>query len=174
MGDALDGKSYADQLQGIETFVHLVGVSRPAPWKARQFEAVDLASVRASLTIAQTRRIRHFVYVSVAQPAPIMKAYIRVRAECEALIQASGLTATILRPWYVLGPGHRWPYALLPLYRLLELLPATRESSRRLGLVTRRQMTDALAWAIEHPPQKLRIIEVSQLRDVKSLRCVAE
>ena len=23
---------------------------------------------------------------------------------------------TILRPWYVLGPGHRWPYALKPMY----------------------------------------------------------
>jgi len=45
-----------------------------------------------------------------------MKAYIAVREECEEIIQESGLNATILRPWYVLGPGHRWPYMLLPMY----------------------------------------------------------
>jgi uncharacterized protein YbjT (DUF2867 family) len=169
-GDALDSKSYADQLKGADTFVHLVGVSRPAPWKAKQFQAIDLVSVRASLAAAQAANIRHFVYVSVAHPAPVMKAYIRVRAECEALIQASGLPATILRPWYVLGPGHWWPYALLPLYRLFERLPATRESSLRLGLITRAQITDALVWTVEHPPEKLRILEVSQIRDVSGLQ----
>jgi uncharacterized protein YbjT (DUF2867 family) len=36
-----------------------------------------------------------------------MKAYIEVHAECEALVRQSGMNATILRPWYILGPGHR-------------------------------------------------------------------
>ena len=67
------------------------------------------------------------MYLSVAQPAPMMKAYIAVRAECEAEILTAGLNATILRPWYVLGPGHRWPYVLIPLYRVLEMIPSTRE-----------------------------------------------
>jgi len=49
-----------------------------------------------------------------------MRAYIAVRKECEAILAASGLTTTILRPWYVLGPGHRWPVILLPFYRLAE------------------------------------------------------
>jgi uncharacterized protein YbjT (DUF2867 family) len=28
------------------------------------------------------------------------------RTRCEEMIRESGLNATILRPWYVLGPGH--------------------------------------------------------------------
>ena len=52
---------------------------------------------------------------------PMMKAYIQVRSECEAMIRESGMNATILRPWYVLGPGHRWPYLLLPVYKIMEL-----------------------------------------------------
>jgi hypothetical protein len=40
------------------------------------------------------------------------------------------MNATILRPWYVLGPGHQWPYLLLPMYKLMELLPSTREGAR--------------------------------------------
>ncbi len=55
----------------------------------------------------------------------VMKAYQAARAEGERMIRESGLAATILRPWYVLGPGHRWPYALVPMYWLFERIPAT-------------------------------------------------
>ena len=72
----------------------------------------------------------HVVYVSVAQPAPMMHAYIAVRAEGEAALAASGLTATVLRPWYVLGPGHWWPLTLVPLYAIARLLPSTRAGIR--------------------------------------------
>jgi uncharacterized protein YbjT (DUF2867 family) len=102
--------------------------------------------------------------VSVAHPAPVMKAYIAVRQEGERLVRASGARATILRPWYVLGPGHLWPYALLPLYALLERLPSTAEGARRLGLVTRRQIVAALVQAVENPPDAVRIVEVPEIR----------
>jgi uncharacterized protein YbjT (DUF2867 family) len=93
-----------------------------------------------------------------------MKAYIAVRTECENLIRNSGLKATILRPWYVLGPGHRWPYALLPLYWLFERLPATREGAQRLGLVTLEQMLAALTNAVDHPREGQRILGVPAIR----------
>ena len=93
-----------------------------------------------------------------------MKAYIQVRAECEAMIRQSGMNATILRPWYVLGPGHRWPYFLLPIYKLMELLPQTRAGATRLGLVTLEQMSQALLRAVETPTQGVRIVEVPQIR----------
>jgi uncharacterized protein YbjT (DUF2867 family) len=108
--------------------------------------------------------VQHFIYVSVAHPAPVMKAYIEVRSQCEAVIRQSGMNATILRPWYVLGPGHRWPYLLLPMYKLMELLPATREGATRLGLVTLEQMTRALVHAVENPGRGVNIVEVPQIR----------
>jgi hypothetical protein len=74
------------------------------------------------------------------------------------------MNATILRPWYILGPGHRWPYALLPMYRLMELLPSTRAGARRLGLVTLAQMTRGLVQAVENPCCGVRIVEVPQIR----------
>ena len=64
---------------------------------------------------------------------------------------------------YVLGPGHRWPYLLLRLYQLMELLPATRDGAKRLGLVTE-PMTQALVRAVETPAQGVRIVEVPQIR----------
>ena len=95
-----------------------------------------------------------------------MKAYIAVRAECETAIVAAGLNATILRPWYVLGPGHRWPYAILPVYWVLEKLPNTKESAERLGLITIGQMLNALVWAIENPPSGVEILDVPKIREL--------
>lgn len=163
-GDALDAASFADRVAPADTLVHMIGVSHPAPWKAAQFRSVDLASVRASVAAARAAGVRHFVYLSVAQPAPAMRAYVAVRAECEALIAASGLDATFVRPWYVLGPGHRWPYALVPLYALFERLPATRDTARRLGLVKRHEMIATLVWSVENPPSGVRILDVAAIR----------
>jgi len=108
--------------------------------------------------------VGHFVYVSVAQPAPLMWHYIAVRQVAEDRIRASGIPATILRPWYVLGPGRRWPGVLLPLYALCECLPATRPGAQRLGMVTRKQMVCALVAAIEAGPGRHGIIDVPAIR----------
>jgi len=164
-GDALDAASFAAAIPKQATVVHLVGTPRPHPSKAAEFQRVDLGSIRATTTAAQRRGASHIVYVSVAHPAPVMHTYIAARVEGEALVAATGIPATILRPWYVLGPGHRWPMLLLPLYALLRLLPATRESAKRLGLVTQAQMTAALLDAVANPPGAgMRIVEVSGIR----------
>ena len=57
-----------------------------------------------------------------------MHAYIAARIEAEAHLQASSVSHTVLRPWYVLGPGHPWP-------RVLEV-PDIRERGRACGDAT--------------------------------------
>lgn len=168
-GDALDAATYRARVPQGATFVHLVGVAHPSPKKAPQFRAVDLASLKAALAVAVPAGVSHFVYLSVAHPAPAMKAYWEARAEGESLLLATGLPATILRPWYVLGPSHRWPYLLLPLYAIAELLPATRGGALRLGLVSRAQMTAALVEAVETPPAGVRVVTVPEIRTAPAL-----
>ena len=163
-GNALDAISYADRIASSHTFVQLVGVAHPSPSKSAEFRNIDRASALGAITAAKNSGIQHFVYLSVAQPTPMMKSYIAVRAECEAALHAAGMNVTIVRPWYVLGPGHRWPYALLPMYWLCERIPSTRDGARRLGLVTLPQMTRTLVSAIENPCIGARIIEVPQIR----------
>lgn len=164
LGDALDRRTFESEIAPADTFVQLVGVSHPSPAKARAFEAIDLVSVRESAAAAATARVGHFVYVSVAHPAPIMHAYIAARSKGEALIRGHGLRATFLRPWYVLGPGHRWAHALRPLYWLCERIPATRAGALRLGLVTLPQMLAALVDAVESPPADTRVMSVEDIR----------
>lgn len=152
IGDVFDAQAIAAALVPGDTLVHLVGTPHPSPSKSAEFRRIDLASARSAIDAAARAGIAHFVYVSVAHPAPIMRAYIAARREAEQHLVASGLTATVLRPWYVLGPGHRWPYLLVPLYAAASLVPSMRDGASRLGLVTVAQMVRALAHAVEHPP----------------------
>ncbi len=167
VGDAVDGASYEQHLAGCDTFIQLVGVAHPSPAKAKEFVAIDQRSGIEAIRAAKRAGIAHFIYVSVAHPAPAMHAYIASRSACGAELEASGLNATILRPWYVLGPGHRWPYVLIPFYWLAERISSTRESARRLGLVTVEQMLRTLAEAVDHPPSGVSVIEVPAIRATK-------
>jgi uncharacterized protein YbjT (DUF2867 family) len=164
VGNALEADSYRNRITPAHTFVQLVGVSHPSPSKAAEFQKIDRAAGLGAIAAAKGAGIQHFIYLSVAQPAPVMKSYIAVRAECEATLLASGMNVTIVRPWYVLGPGHRGPYALLPMYWLCERIPATREGARRLGLVTLAQMVATLVSAVENPSVGARFINVPQIR----------
>jgi uncharacterized protein YbjT (DUF2867 family) len=166
-GNALDGASYASEVAPSDTFVQLVGVAHPSPAKAAQFRQIDLPSGLGAVSAAKSAGIRHFIYLSVAHPAPMMHAYIAVRTECEAAIESAGLNATILRPWYVLGPGHRWPYLLIPIYKMAELLPSTREGAQRLGLVTLEQMINAMIFAVENSVQGRRVMNVPEIRSAR-------
>jgi uncharacterized protein YbjT (DUF2867 family) len=164
LGDALRAETYASNIAPADTFVHLVGVAHPSPSKAEEFRKIDLVSAREAVNAAKQAGIRHFVYLSVARPAPMMKTYQEVRAEGEAMVIASGIPATFVRPWYVLGPGRSWPRMLQPFYALARLFPPTRDGANRLGLVTLEQMTQTLAWAVEHPPEQLQVFEPPQIK----------
>jgi len=162
-GNALDRTTFSGKIAGTDAYVQLVGVAHPRPAKPRQFREIDLKSCQESLAAALANNVKHFVYVSVAHPAPAMKASIEVRTRCEELIRTSGLHATILRPWYVLGPGHDWSYLLKPFYWMARQIPASRAGAKRLGLVTLTQMISALAASVASPADGIRIVEVPKI-----------
>jgi uncharacterized protein YbjT (DUF2867 family) len=98
IADPLEVDSYTESIRGCDTFIHLIGVPHPSPAKAAQFRAIDLPSIQIAVKAARDAGIRHFIYLSVAQPASMMQAFIAVRAEGEALVRASGMKATFVRP----------------------------------------------------------------------------
>jgi nucleoside-diphosphate-sugar epimerase len=164
-GNALDDMTFANAVAPCDTFVHLIGTPHPSPAKARQFREIDLVSVQAAAAAAKHAWISHFIYLSVAYPAPIMHEYIAVRQEGEALIRATGMPATFLRPFYVLGPGHWWPYPLVPVFALMRQIPATHDGAERLGPVSLKQMIRSLVFAVENPPATgVRALNAAEIR----------
>ena len=168
-GNPLDAASFAERVAPASTFVQLVGAPHPAPWKAAAFAAIDLPAGLAGLAAARAARARHFVYLSVAQPAPVMRAYQSARAAVESELRqaasSDGMAVTILRPWYVLGPGRQWPGLFSPLYRILEGIPATRALALRTGLVDLHDLIASMVATIESPPFGVRILDVPAIRN---------
>ena len=135
IGKALLGGSYADRISPADTFVQLVGVAHPSPAKAEEFRKIDLPSGLGAPRAAKQAGIRHFVYVSVAHPAPTIDAYIAVRAECEVAIGAVGLNATILRaPGTFSARDTGGRIFFFPCTNSRRLFPKTRGWSVAIGL----------------------------------------
>lgn len=166
LGNPLEHESFKGKLKLHDTFVQLAGTSHPSPWKAKKFKSVDLQAVKSSIKAIKGSSISHYIYMSVAHPAPVMKSYLAARIEAEKLIKKRGINATFLRPLYVLGPGHYWPYLILPFYWIFERLPATKDAANRLGLVTLNQMIKALVYAIENQGKGIKVIDVPAIRSL--------
>lgn len=165
LADPFNATSFQDFIPPGAVFVQLLGVPHPSPRKKDLFYRIDLPSVKASANAAAAANVSHFIYVSVAMTENrIMKEFQQVRKEGEAYARSKGLPCTFIRPWYVLGPGHRWPLLLLPLYGLASLVPSLRSKARALGLVTIHQMVAALVDAVEAKPVPLRLIEIEDIR----------
>lgn len=164
--NALNRSSYEKYIYPCETFIHLIGVAHPGPGKKEQFKSIDLVSIQEAVPAAISAGIKHFIYLSVAHPAPAMKEFIEVRVKGEDLIRKSGLHASFIRPWYVLGPGHYWPYLIIPFYKIFELIPSTREAARRLGLVKIDQIINCIIHAIKNPPIGVKTYDVKDIKKI--------
>ena len=57
IGDALQPRSYTEELRGADTFVHLIGTPHPNPAKAKQFHDVDLVSAQVAVNAARDRGV---------------------------------------------------------------------------------------------------------------------
>jgi nucleoside-diphosphate-sugar epimerase len=69
-GNALDANSYRQLIRPADTFIHLVGTPNPSQAAAAELRAIDLVSVREAASACAEVGMRHFIYLSVARPAP--------------------------------------------------------------------------------------------------------
>jgi uncharacterized protein YbjT (DUF2867 family) len=167
--DPFSPASFENHILPGSTFIQLLGISHPSPKKKELFRSIDLRSVQASAIAAKHAEVGHFIYVSVAQiPTKVMRDYQQCRAEGEQSILATNIPATFIRPWYVTGPGHYWPLALQPVFKLLEIFPPTSGKAKALRLVSIRQMLNSILYAVENRPvANADIIEIDRILKIK-------
>lgn len=105
------------------------------------------------------------LYLSVAmEPSGLMNKFQETKRKAENCIKASGIPFVFIRPWYVLGPGHRWPYLLMPIYKILEWLPATRKKAKAFGLITIDQMLNCIKYLLDNPELKTITFEIEDIK----------
>ena len=91
---------------------------------------LDPESLGSALRLGDT--VVHLVGTPHSSPSKAQE-FLSVDLASARAIADAGLTATGLRPWYVLGPGHRWPLLFVPGDLLAGHVPSLRAGARRLG-----------------------------------------
>lgn len=98
-----DADALAELVAGADAVVHVAGLTNtPDPAEFRAANVTGTANVIAAMKAAKVRRL---VFVSsLAARKPDLSAYGASKAEAEALVEASGLDWTSVRPPGVYGP----------------------------------------------------------------------
>ena len=105
-GDLANEGALAELVAGAEAVIHLAGVTN-APSRA-EFDRGNVAGTAAMLAASEAAGVRRFVHVSsLAAREPGLSHYGASKAAAEALVTASGLNWTMVRPPAVYGPGDR-------------------------------------------------------------------
>lgn len=102
-GDLADRTALAALTHGADAVIHVAGLTRTLDDRA--FETVNVLGTQTVMEATRAAGIRRFVFVSsLAAREPQLSAYGASKARAEALVQASGLEWTIVRPPAVYGP----------------------------------------------------------------------
>lgn len=135
-------------LSGCDAVVNLVGIKAGS---AEAFARAHVGVVRHLVAAAREAGVKRLLHVSVVDIAGSETAYARTKREGEAVVHASGLAATILRPALVVGPGDDALSTTIRMVRLGPLVVVPRPAPGRLAVVDVRDVATAVVSALERP-----------------------
>ncbi len=154
--DLSDDLELAGLVAGHDAVVNLVAILHGSD---QQFHAVhvDLPRRLAAACSAQgVRRLIHVSALGVAADAP--SAYLRSKAEGEAVLQASDLELTLLRPSVMFGEADRFINLFASLQRFAPLLPLG-GADAQMQPVWVEDVVSAIVHCIDSPATIGRTIE---------------
>ncbi|MFA6218305.1 MAG: NAD(P)H-binding protein [Erythrobacter sp.] len=102
-GSLSDPASLADLCHGADAVIHVAGLTNtPDP---AEFDVANVAGTQSLIAAAKATKARRFIFVSsLSAREPQLSHYGASKARAEALVEASGLDWTIVRPPGVYGP----------------------------------------------------------------------
>jgi len=118
-------------LSGMDAAVNLVGTLNERA--GARFKQIHVELVSRLIEEARIARVPRLLHVSAigADPERAPSRYLRTKGQAEALVRASGLEFTILRPSVIFGPGDSLTNRFLRLLRLgAGILPLARASAK--------------------------------------------
>jgi len=101
-----DANALAALVEECDAVIHIAGLTNtPNPGR---FEAANVTGTANMIAAAKQAEVKRFVFVSsLSAREPDLSAYGASKFRAEALVEASGLDWTIVRPPGVYGPGDK-------------------------------------------------------------------
>jgi len=155
-GSLDDRESLARLCAGADAVIHIAGTIN-ARTRAEFFHC-NVTGTQNLLAAATSAGVRRFVHVSsLAAREPQLSAYGASKAESEAVVRASGLNWTIVRPPAVYGPGDR---ETLVLFRMVKSGIAAVPGHGRASYIEVGDLARALLALAAAPKASGRTLEI--------------
>ena len=166
-GNLLQPASLQGAAAHVDTVVHTAAVVGSGRASVAEYYQANVAGTQTILAEAQRAGVGRFVHISTVgvyglgalrrgvtedQPVkPVGSAYVKTKAQAEALVLASGIPSVILRPFWITGGGDRF---LIP--QVATLLRANRftligNGQQLWSISAVENVGDAAALAAVHP-----------------------
>jgi uncharacterized protein YbjT (DUF2867 family) len=94
-------------MSGCTTVLQLIGTMRKRFEQGDTYETSDIGTTASLVSAAQGCGVDHFVLLSSAGTGHPFGAYLKAKAEAEALVKASGIPFTVFRPSAFTGADER-------------------------------------------------------------------
>jgi uncharacterized protein YbjT (DUF2867 family) len=161
-----DDAALAALAAGHDAVVHLVAVLHGNEERFRRLHVELPRRLAAACSAAGVRRLVHVSALGVARDAPSM--YLRSKAEGEALLRASGLDVTVLRPSVMFGARDKLLNTFATLQAVLPVVPLA-AADAQFQPVWVEDVAAAIVACLERPSTIGQVIECAG-PDVMTLR----
>jgi uncharacterized protein YbjT (DUF2867 family) len=151
-----DDAALAALVAGHDAVVHLVAVLHGNEERFRRLHAELPRRLAAACAAAGVRRLVHVSALGVARDAPSM--YLRSKAEGEALLRASGLDVTVLRPSVMFGARDKLLNTFANLQAVLPVVPLA-AADAQFQPVWVEDVAAAIVTCLERPSTIGQVIE---------------
>ena len=101
------------------TLVQLIGTTKKRFHQGDTYESSDIGTTRNLVAAVEGTAVDHIVLLSSVGAGKPTGAYLKAKAEAERIVTESGLDWTIFRPSAFIGAGHRLPWGVPQLARVL-------------------------------------------------------
>jgi uncharacterized protein YbjT (DUF2867 family) len=161
-----DDAALAALVAGHDAVVHLVAVLHGNEDRFKRVHVELPPRLAAACAAAGVRRLVHVSALGVARDAPSM--YLRSKAEGEALLRASGLDVTVLRPSVMFGARDKLLNTFATLQAVLPVVPLA-AADAQFQPVWVEDVAEAIVTCLERPSTIGQVIECAG-PDVMTLR----
>lgn len=159
-GDIRERASIRNAAANCDVAVHIAGIVAEEP-PDRTFDAINVAGTRNVVEESTASRVRRFVFVSSLGTDTGTSSYHRSKREAEAIVKASSLSWTIVRPGNVYGPSDSVMSAIVKMLRSLPAVPMVSAGDQPFQPIWHEDLAKAIATVVERAGLAGEILEVA-------------